>query len=169
MVGELMSRCVFAAVFVLVLAGAPRAQNRIGELYEQAVDDLQQGRVAEAVKGFDAVVRLDDSVAPQLWQRGIALYFAGRYVDCRTQFERHRTVNPADVENAAYHFACAAKAESPAKATERLLPVGPDPRAPMGEVYQMFAGKLAPERVIAAAGDNTSARFYANLYVGLFF
>ena len=58
--------------------------------------------------------------APYLWQRGIALYYAGRYDDCRRQFESHRSVNPDDVENAAWHFLCVARAESPAKARAAL-------------------------------------------------
>ena len=163
-----MSTRLLSAVFVVALAAAPLAQSRLQSLFNQAVDDLQNGRVAEAVTGFDAVIRLDADVAPELWQRGIALYYAGRYADCRKQFELHRTVNPNDVENAAWHFLCITKAESPAKAKERLLPVGPDPRAPMGEVYQMFAGKVAPDRVIAAAGTSVSAQFYAHYYVGLY-
>lgn len=158
-----------AAVLVVLWASASAAQSRLDSTFRQANDDLQQGRVAEAVAGFDAVVRMDASVTPQLWQRGIALYFAGRYLDCRQQFELHRTVNPDDVENAAWHFLCAAKAESPAGAKARLLPVGPDPRAPMREVYEMFAGRLAPERVIAAAGGSLSGEFYAHLYVGIYF
>ena len=48
-----------------------------------------------------------------------------------------------------------------------LLPVGPDPRVPMREIYQMFRGELGPDDVIAAAGDRLQARFYAHLYVGL--
>lgn len=164
-----MSQPLFSTILLVVLAAAPLAQSRISSVYNQAVDDLQKGRVADAVAGFDAVVRLDADVAPQLWQRGIALYYAGRYLDCRTQFELHRTVNPNDVENAAWHFLCAAKAESPARAKERLLPVGPDVRAPMAEIYEMFAGRLAPERVTAAAGGGVSAQFYAHLYVGLYF
>lgn len=164
-----MSMRLCAAVLVVLWASASAAQSRLDSTFRQANDDLQQGRVAEAVAGFDAVVRMDASVAPQLWQRGIALYFAARYLDCRQQFELHRTVNPDDVENAAWHFLCAAKAESPAAAKARLLPVGPDPRAPMREVYEMFAGRRAPERVIAAAGGNLSGEFYAHLYVGIYF
>jgi len=74
---------------------------------------------------------------PQLWQRGIALYYAGRYDDCRKQFEAHRTVNPDVVENAAWHFLCVARADSVAAARAALLPVGPDRRVPMHEVYGM--------------------------------
>ena len=106
--------------------------------------------------------------APQLWQRGIALYYVGRYDDCRQQFESHRTVNPTDVENAAWHFLCVARAEGPDAALRALLPVGPDRRVPMTEIYRMFSGELTPEEVLAAAGASPSAEFYARLYVGLY-
>jgi lipoprotein NlpI len=114
-------------------------------------------------------VKLAPAIAPQLWQRGIALYYAGRYNDCRSQFESHRTVNPNDVENAAWHFLCVARAESPEKARSALLPVGPDSRVPMLEIYEMFRGTRRPQEVLAAAGARPEAQFYARLYLGLYF
>ena len=39
----------------------------------------------------------------------------------------------------------------------------------MREVYEMFQGAIAPETVLAAAGQSLSARFYAELYVGLYY
>src|SRR2546421_393373 len=93
------------------------------KILDRAAADFQQGRIAQAVDGFNRVAKLDPSYAPQLWQRGIALYYAGRYKDCRAQFELHRTVNPDDVENAAWHFLCVARAESAEKAKRALLPV----------------------------------------------
>jgi lipoprotein NlpI len=118
---------------------------------------------------FDILAKAVPDQAPYLWQRGIALYYAGRYNDCRRQFESHRTVNSADVENAAWHFLCVARAESPAKARMALLPVGPDARVPMQQVYQMFRGTLTPEQVLSAAGSQPGALFYAHLYLGLYF
>lgn len=135
----------------------------------QAVADFRAGRVAESAAGFDKVAKLVPAYAPQLWQRGIALYYAGRYQDCRAQFESHRTVNPADVENAAWHFLCVARAESPAKARAALLPVGPDSRVPMRQIYQMFKGEMTPEQMLASAGSNPESQFYAHLYAGLYF
>src|SRR6266851_9162895 len=122
------------ALYLLSIAFAAFGQTmneQPREILDRAVADFQQGRIAQAVDGFDRVAKLVPSYAPQLWQRGIALYYAGRYKDCRAQFESHRTVNPADVENAAWHFACAAKADTPEVARAALLPVGPDPRRPM--------------------------------------
>ena len=138
-------------------------------IFERAIADFESGRIAESATGFDNLAKLIPNSAPQLWQRGIALYYAGRYEDCRAQFESHRTVNPNDVENAAWHFLCVARAESPQKARAALLPVGPDSRAPMREIYQMFRGALTPEKVLAAAGSQPESQFYAHLYLGLYF
>src|SRR5712692_7510463 len=139
------------------------------EIMDRAVADFQQGRIAQAVDGFDRVAKLVPSYAPQLWQRGIALYYAGRYKDCRAQFESHRTVNPNDVENAAWHFACVARGETPAQASAALLPVGTDSRNPMREIYEMFRGTMSPEQVLTAAGGQLESEFYAHFYLGLYF
>lgn len=138
---------------------------------DNALADFAAGRFPESAAGFDEVVRLVPDVEAGLWQRGIALYYARRYQDCREQFELHRTVNPNDVENAVWHFMCVARIESPERAREVMLPVGPDPRRPMPEVYEMFAGDRTPEEVMEIVSDapaSSSARFYAALYVGLY-
>ena len=125
-------------VSLMSLAAIPLAQRSTEnprDVLDRAIDDFLAGRVKESVTGFDRVAALVPNAAPELWQRGIALYYVGRYDDCRKQFESHRTVNPNDVENPAWHFLCVAHAESPAKARAALLPVGPDQRSPMPEVY----------------------------------
>jgi tetratricopeptide (TPR) repeat protein len=155
--------------FAPVNPAAPQAPGQSPQaIFERAVADFLGGRLAESVAGFDTLARIDPDRAPQLWQRGIALYYAGRYKDCRLQFESHRTVNPNDVENAAWHFLCVARGESPQAARAALLPVGPDARAPMRQVYEMFRGALKPDDVLAAAGDRPESQFYAHLYVGLY-
>ena len=169
-----MSSCFKFLCFIAVVGwvSSAAAQSR-GEspqqVFERAVADFERGRVTESALGFDNLVKLVPDSAPQLWQRGIALYYAGRYKDCRAQFESHRTVNPNDVENAVWHFLCVARAESPEKAKEALLPVGPDSRVPMREVYDMFRGTRRPEDVLAAGGRQPSGQFYARLYVGLYY
>ena len=167
-----LSRAIGALFLVASSAGAGWAQSapeRPPAVFDRAVADFQNGRVAESVAAFDRLAALVPASAPQLWQRGIALYYVGRYKDCRAQFESHRTVNPNDVENAAWHFLCVARAESPQRARAALLPVGPDARVPMRQVYQMFRGDAKPDEVLAAAGDRPEAQFYAHLYVGLYF
>lgn len=135
----------------------------------RAVAEFENGRFTESAAAFDTLAKSDPDRAPHLWQRGIALYYAGRFDDCRRQFELHRTVNPDDVENAAWHFLCVARAQSPAAARAALLPVGPDARVPMREVYQLFSGAATPEHVISTAGSRPDAQFYGHLYVGLYF
>jgi lipoprotein NlpI len=159
-----------AAVVVATatMAGAQGVSVQIRAMLENGIDAFLAGRVEESVTLFDRVAKEAPSVAPELWQRGIALYYVGRYADCRRQFESHRTVNPNDVENPAWHFLCVAKLESPARAKAALLPVGPDQRSPMREVYQMFQGTLPPQQVLAAATD-ASSQFFAELYVGLYY
>ena len=157
------------SVALLWLLAAPAFAQNPQTLLDRAVVEFEAGRFTESAVLFDRLAAAVPDRAAHLWQRGIALYYAERYADCRRQFELHRTVNPDDVENAAWHFLCVARAESPAAARAALLPVGPDSRPPMREVYEMFRGTLTAEQVLAAAGAQAGAQFYARLYIGLFF
>ena len=140
-----------------------------GDILGRALVDFQAGRLEESVAGFDRVAELAPDRAPYLWQRGIALYYVGRYEDCRAQCEAHRTVNPNDVENATWHFLCVARLKSPDAARAALLPVGLDSRRPMTEIYEMFRGDRPPEELLPTVGIEPRARFYAYLYLGLYY
>jgi len=75
-----------------------------------------------------------------------------------------------DVENAARTFCASRGSRRRRRPKAALLPVGPDLRKPMREIYQMFRGDLKPDQVIAAAGsDDLAAVFCAQLYVSLYF
>lgn len=148
----------------------PRVQDRRGDSY------LKHGKFKEAIADFDVFLEAQPKFAPDHWRRGIALYYAGRFADGAKQFDIHRTVNPEDVENSAWHYLCNARANTPKKAREDLIPVTKDTRVPMAQVLQLFGGKLKPQDVIDAAEksgkkgvDLTSARFYAHLYVALYY
>lgn len=139
-----------------------------GELY------FRLGNFKESVADFDKFIELVPEQAPHHWQRGISLYYAGRFDDGRKQFESHKAVNPYDVENAAWHFLCAARASTPEKARAVLIPVERDARVPMMQIHALFAGKLTPDDVLAAARIGGEAQqqnqlFYAHLYLGLYF
>jgi outer membrane protein assembly factor BamB len=154
---------------VRAAAQTPATGTPVQAVLERAMNDFASGRIEESIRGFDEVAKLAPRSAPQLWQRGIALYYVGRYRDCRRQFEEHRQVNPNDVENAAWHFICVARGESVRAAREDLLPVGADPRVPMRQIYDMLRDSLSPDGVIAAAKADPEALFYAHLYVGLYY
>lgn len=177
-IGE--ARCRVARRLLLLVIALPLVAGSAGvdaqgperaaeETLQRAMTDFESGRVAESVAGFDRVMELAPRLAPELWQRGIALYYVDRFRDCRAQFELHRTVNPADVENAAWHYLCVARAEGAARAQAALLPVRTDPREPMREVYLLFAGTVSTEAVLVAGVVSPRARFYASLYVGLYY
>ncbi len=133
---------------------------------------LRGGQCDEAAQTFERAIERSPDSEPYLWQYGIALFFVGRYDEARSLFEKHRVVNPHDVENAAWHFLCVAKADGLAKARNIVLPAPGDSRVPMEEVLQRLQGGNFES--IGAAIEKTrgtpshaSAEFYGNLYVGL--
>lgn len=140
--------------------------------FDEAVRLFFAGRPAESVKAFDALVTAQPAAEPHLWQRGLALYYAGRFAAGRRQFELHRTVNPADVENATWHFACVARDQGADAAQAALLPVGADRRVPMREIYDLYAGRGSAAAVLDAANAGEAAArrdqlCFAHLYLGL--
>lgn len=131
-----------------------------------------QARIAESIADFDRQVQLQPDRAAEHWQRGIAYYYAGEYEKGATQFELHRTVNPQDVENAAWHFLCTVRAPmgSLEAARKQLIPVTRDVRVPMAQIQQLFAGTMTPEEVLRVGEEaGEMAKFYADLYVGLYY
>ena len=162
-----------AKAFTKVIELDPKfapAYDRRGDAY------LKSGKFKEAVADFDKFLEFRPKFAPDHWRRGIALYYAGRFDDGKKQFDLHRTVNPEDVENSAWHYLCNARANTPKKAREDLIPVTKDARVPMKQVLELFAGKIKPADVLAAAEnaklndeERKEARFYANQYVALYY
>jgi lipoprotein NlpI len=135
---------------------------------------LWAGKFAEAVADYDLFLKAAPKAAPEHWRRGIALYYAGKHDDGVKQFDTHKTVNPQDVENAAWHYLCNVKVAGKEKAQAALIDVTRDPRIPMAEIQKLYAGKLKPDDVLAAAdkakgAEKTSAQFYAHLYVALWY
>ena len=131
---------------------------------------FKAGQIEASIEDFDQVVALEPSQDPYLWQRGISYYYVGRFADCRGQFEGHRLVNPNDVENAVWHLLCVAAEDGLEAAQEAMLPVGPDARRPMKEIDALFRGKGSVEEVEAAVtAEGVGARFYADLYLGLYY
>ncbi len=123
---------------------------------------------------YDRYIEAVPQAFPSLWQRGIALYFVGKYAEGADQFVKHREVNPHDVENAAWHYLCLAKAESIEAANRSVLPAPNDSRIPMAEVQQMLVnGDIASvtkamEGVAKDSPEYNSAIFYGNFYLGLY-
>ena len=141
---------------------------------DAAVDLFFAAQPQESARLFDAIVLAQPQLEPSLWQRGLALYYADRFADGQRQFELHRTVNPNDIENPAWHFACVARAKSLQAAQQAMLPVGRDLRVPLTEVLAFYKNSLDEQAVLAAADRGTQAaqrnqRCYAHLYLGLYY
>jgi len=142
----------------------------------RGTEHFKLGNIKESISDFDQFIALKPRFAPYHWQRGIAYYYAGRFEDARKQFESHQTVNPNDVENAAWHFLCVARSAGVEKARAALIPIKEDARVPMMQVHALLAGNAKAEDVIkaASAGEPSASElnrrlFYAHLYVGLYF
>jgi lipoprotein NlpI len=154
---------------------------RIDPTFAEAYDlrgwtKFKSGKIGYSLVDFEKYIMLRPAEAKGHWRRGIALYYAGCYADGRDQFKGYESVDTNDVENAVWHFLCSAKLDGIAKAQAALLKIGKDRRVPMMEVYDLYAGKLKPADVLAAAeaGDVTPAErkdrlFYAHLYIGLYY
>jgi lipoprotein NlpI len=122
---------------------------------------FRAGKPKEAVREFDKAIGLEPRLLPYNWQRGIALYYAGRKAECEKQFELHATVNPNDVENSAFWYLCGKRP---------YPPVSGDTRIPMGEINALYAGNGSVEQVLAAAPrGGADGQFYAHLYIGLWY
>jgi lipoprotein NlpI len=146
----------------------PRAIRLAGDLY------LRSGKIHTSIKQFERYIELVPDDKPELWQYGIALALVGRYEDGRKLFELHRSANPNDVENAAWHFLCVAKLAGMKEAVKLVLPAPGDTRVPMNEIRRLLIDGNE-QRVTDAVNQLTEgsagyaeANFYANLYLGLY-
>ena len=131
-------------------------------------------KVEESVAIYDSIIRENPKRKPFLWQRGLSLYYAERYVDGAEQFKTDVAVNPNDTEEQIWHLLCLAKTEgvgSLDKAREQKLTVGKDRRPVMRLVQKLFLGDTASEaELIAMAKDsNVGNKFYASLYLSLYY
>jgi len=152
-----------------VPATPPAAVQSPQDLADAAEADFTQGRLVDAIAKYDRLAIMVPEVAPMLWQRGIALYELGRYDACEKQFASYFVVNHADLENAAWHFLCAARAGTPATALAGVLGAGPDPRILRTEIYEMVRGRLSPDALMTLADTSVPiVRFYAHFYIGFY-
>ncbi len=142
-------------------------------VFENAVNFFFDGKPAASVDAFDRLIELQPDCQPGLWQRGLALYYADQYEAGRQQFELHKTVNPNDVENPAWHYLCVARATSPDNARRNMLAVGRDSRVPMKQILSLYQGDGSKEEVLSHAAQGSAQQqrnqlCYAHLYLGLF-
>lgn len=151
------------------------APEEPGLWWERGLVRLRLAQFEAAVRDFDRHIALRPAREAEVWPRGIALFYLGRWGDARRQFELHGRVNPRDVENSAWHFACVAKLEGVESARKGWLPVTGDRRVPMTELAALMAGTGSVEAVwgaVRALPEGTgraTATMYAHLYLSLYY
>ena len=157
----------FLAIGLLVCATA----DKTSEYLERGMNAFREGQVQESLTQFDRAVEIDRRIEPYLWQRGISQYCLGEYKAGKRQFEIHKTVNPNDVENAAWHYLCVGKLKCKNAAKQSLIAINTDHdrRVPMKEIYEYLGGNASERDILRAAekADTPQARMYAHLYLGL--
>ena len=143
--------------------------------HERGVCFFMQSKFKQSLAEFDRYLALEPKKANGHWQRGIVLYYLGKYEEGKKQFKGYEAVSTTDAENAVWHLMCAAKKDDLAKARKGIMKIGKDIRVPMMEVYDLFKGTKKPEDIMKAAmaGDLTEEKrkpnlFYAHLYLGLY-
>jgi lipoprotein NlpI len=149
---------------------------KYAEAYQhRGCEQFKRSRFADSVADFDKYLELRPEARAGHWQRGISLYYAGKFKEGRAQFEGYEKVDTNDVENAVWHFLCAARCDGVEKARTSMLKIGKDRRVPMSQVYALYHGDLKPADVLAAVDDaklkppeQRKALFYAHLYLGLY-
>jgi lipoprotein NlpI len=174
MLHPLMKPLLASLCLVVAASAQEAAKPDPNALFREGVQAFYDAKPKESVAAFDKLIALEPAAKPQLWQRGLSLYLAGDFKGGREQFEVHQTVNSNDVENAAWHFICVARAENLEAARKALIPIEGDSRVPMKEVHDLFAGKGSVEAVLKAAesGEGEALKnhqCYAHLYLGLYF
>lgn len=139
-------------------------------------ENFKLGKIKESITDFDRAIKLKPEEEPWHWKRGISCYYAERWDDGRRQFEGYQSVDDNDVENAVWRFLCMAQKSGIEAARADMLKIRRDPRVPMMQIYELYAGHLNPDEVISAAEagspttEDLNARlFYAHLYLGLYY
>lgn len=152
------------------------------ECIQEGMDAILQGQVKKALNRLDAAYYLFPEKRPQLWQRGLACFYGGRYKDGAAQFELDMEENSCDAEEVLWHFICNCKLWGLPGAKKRgvLQLRGEVTISPMKEVLEMFEGKKCVADVIQAATpppgqrthiesyNGTNALAYAHFYSGLY-
>ena len=160
---------------VATLTGQIEKQPDSVPLYSQRADALFfLGRFRKAVADYEKMVKLDADLDASHWRRGIAWFYDGKYKKAAHQFEIYNSFDDVDRENGIWRFFSQARAYGLKRAAEGLLKYKKDDREPFPAVYQLFAGKTTPEKILAeikAAKISDTERekrfFYAELYIGL--
>jgi|GEM_PF-1589723 len=174
-------------------AGTPAAEaevaalkaevRRLGEALADTPDSIRLlsqrgdahlflGQFKESVADFEKMIALDPAQDAPHWRLGIAYYFAGDFEKSSAQFLRYQTYEAGDRENGIWKFLADARRHGVDQARPMMVEYTRFDREPFPDLYDMFAGKMSGEQVLAALEKKGLARdgapqFFTHYYVGV--
>jgi lipoprotein NlpI len=178
------------AVIIAVLLGSDQSQAqrdaeiiRLSEeikkapksvaLYSERGDAyFQSGYFSQAEADYRMMVEIEPKLDPTHWRLGLAYYYTGKFDLSAKQFEKYQTVDDVDRENGLWRFLAMAQTVGKEKARQEMINYKNSDRPPFDDIYKMFQGKLDPDtfsRRVTSATQGGKQRFYADLYLGLYF
>ena len=170
-----LSRRGFCTITAIAAAttSLPPAPAAAASLVREGMAAFAANRVDESIAMYDRIISEQPGMKPYLWQRGLSLYYADRFVDGAEQFAADVAVNPNDTEEQIWHLLCLAQLKRGRldEARPLKLSVGTDRRPVMRAVQKLFlTGSEADERAVAelASSGDVGSRFYASLYLSLY-
>ena len=149
--------------------------NNASAYYLRGRAHFQSGKLKQSFSDFEKYTELAPEKKSRLWERGITCYYVKEFQKGAKQFELYQTFHSEDVENAVWHILCKSGEVGFQQASQNPLTVRNDRRVPMSQIYELFLGKRTPESVLKVANEANSKnslnyqRFYAHLYIGLYF
>lgn len=135
---------------------SPRKLVQLGMIY------FKQGDVESSIEIFDRAEKLDDSLTPYLWQRGISYYYVDRFQDGSDQFRYDVKVNPLDVEEIVWDIACqymANRKNEKVVVDKMSLPKGKTDRRKIMVSLVMLLGMNIVTFIIYTLGSKLSLNF----------
>ena len=81
----------------------------VSTLTRRGMAKFVQDDVDGSIADFDLVISTAPRMEPYMWQRGLSLYYAERFVEGAEQFRKDVKVNPNDTEEAIWAFLCDAR------------------------------------------------------------
>uniref|UniRef100_A0A7S4B1G0 Tetratricopeptide repeat protein n=1 Tax=Chrysotila carterae TaxID=13221 RepID=A0A7S4B1G0_CHRCT len=158
-----------ALVLAAPLLAALRPSACSASLVRDGMNEFAANRVEEAVRIYDRIIEQQPSTKPYLWQRGLALFYADRFLEGAEQFAADVAVNPNDTEESIWHLLCLARVKGSLEAARPfMLKVGVDRRPVMRAAQSLFAGEADVSALTPFAKGSPADAFYANLYLSLY-
>ena len=130
-------------------------------------------RYPDAIADFEKMIALDPSEDAPHWRLGIAYYFVGEYARAARQFEKYDAYDGhLDRENGIWRFLAQVHTDGLEKARAGMLVYKEFDREPFPALYEMFAGRITPDDLVAEIeqkgfADHPQVGFFGFFYVGL--